>query len=70
MLPPAWTASDHPAIGPRAPDPRYRPLVVGRVERGHKFRQLALFERLSTTDAARMAFRPALKRLSVVMPDA
>ena len=50
--------------------PRHRRLVVGRVECGYSFRQLALVERLSTPDAARMAFRRALKRLSVVMPDA
>ena len=49
--------------------PRHRRLVVGRVECGYSFRQLALIERLSTPDAARMAFRRALKRLSVVMPD-
>ena len=36
----------------------------------YSFRQLALVERLPTPDAARMAFRRALKRLSVVMPDA
>ncbi len=49
--------------------PRHRRLVVGRVECGYSYRQLALLERLSTPDAARMAFRRALKRLSVVMPD-
>ena len=49
--------------------PRHRRMVVGRVECGYSFRQLALIERLSTPDAARMAFRRALKRLSVVMPD-
>jgi hypothetical protein len=32
------------------------------------YRQLALVERLSTPDAARMAFRRALRRLSAVMP--
>ena len=50
--------------------PRHRRLIVGRVECGYSFRQLALVERLSTPDAARMAFQRALKRLSVVMPDA
>lgn len=50
--------------------PRHRRLVVGRVECGYSFRQLALVERLSTPDAARMAFRRALVRLSNVMPDA
>ena len=49
--------------------PRNRRLVVGRVECGYSFRQLALIERLSTPDAARMAFRRALVRLSNVMPD-
>lgn len=48
--------------------PRHRRLVVGRVECGYSYRQLALVERLSTPDAARMAFRRALKRLSAVMP--
>ena len=50
--------------------PRHRRLVVGRVECGYSYRQLALIERLSTPDAARMAFRRALARLSNVMPDA
>ena len=50
--------------------PRHRRLVVGRVEFGYSYRQLALIERLSTPDAARMAFRRALARLSIVMPDA
>ena len=36
--------------------PRHRRLVVGRVECGYSYRQLALIERLSTPDAARMAF--------------
>ena len=50
--------------------PRHRRLVVGRFECGYSFRQLALLERLSSPDAARMAFRRALARLSKVMPDA
>ena len=50
--------------------PRHRRLVVGRVECGYSFRQLALLERLSSPDAARMAFQRALLRLSNVMPDA
>ena len=50
--------------------PRHRRLMVGRVECGYSFRQLALLERLSSQDAARMAFRRALTRLSNVMPDA
>ena len=49
--------------------PRHRRLVVGRVECGYSYRRLALIERLSTPDAARMAFRRALKRLSVVLPE-
>lgn len=49
--------------------PRQRRLVVGRIECGYSYRQLALIERLTTPDAARMVFRRALKRLSVVMPD-
>ena len=50
--------------------PRHRRLVVGRLECGYSFRQLALLERLSSPDAARMAFRRALARLSGVLPDA
>lgn len=50
--------------------PRHRRLVVGRVECGYSFRQLALLERLSSPDAARMALRRALVRLSSIMPDA
>ena len=50
--------------------PRHRRLVVGRVECGYSFRQLALIERLPSPDAARMAFGRALVRLSNVMPDA
>ena len=48
--------------------PRHRRLVVGRLEFGYSYRQLALIERLSTPDAARMAYRRALVRLSRVMP--
>ena len=50
--------------------PRHRRLVVGRVEFGYSYRQLALMERLSTPDDVRMAFRRALEELSDVMPDA
>ena len=50
--------------------PRHQRLVVGRVEFGYSYRQLALIERMATPDAARMAFRRALVRLSEVMPDA
>ena len=49
--------------------PRHRRLVVGRVESGYSYGQLALVEGLSSPDAARMAFRRALKRLSDVMPE-
>ncbi len=47
--------------------PLQRRLVVGRMELGYSYRQLALVERLSTPDAARMAFRRALVQLSRVM---
>ena len=50
--------------------PRHRRLVVGRVECGYSFRQLALLERLSSPDAARMALQRALVRLSSIMPEA
>lgn len=50
--------------------PRDRRLIVSRVELGYNYRQLALIERLPSTDAARMALRRALVRLSTVMPDA
>ena len=43
---------------------RDRRLIVGRTELGYNFRQLALVERLSSPDAARMALRRALMRLS------
>ena len=56
--------------GLRRLTPRHRRLVAGRIECGYSFRQLALLERLSSPDAARMAFRRALVRLSKVMPDA
>ncbi len=49
--------------------PRARRLVVGRAELGYNYRQLALIERLPSTDAARMALRRALIRLGEVMPD-
>ena len=49
--------------------PRERRLIVGRVELGYNYRQLALLERLPSTDAARMALRRALIRLSDVMAD-
>jgi RNA polymerase sigma factor (sigma-70 family) len=48
--------------------PRQQRLIVGRLELGYSYRQLALIERQSTPDAARMAFQRALVRLSNVMP--
>lgn len=47
---------------------RDRRLIVGRTELGYTFRQLALVERLSSPDAARMALRRALLRLSDATP--
>ena len=49
---------------------RERRLIVGRGELGYTFKQLALVEGQSSPDAARMALRRALIRLSRVMPDA
>ena len=49
--------------------PRDRRLIVGRAELGYGFNQIALVESLSSPDAARMAVRRALRRLSEVMPD-
>ena len=48
--------------------PRQQRLIVGRLELGYSYQQLALIERLSTPDAARMAYRRALVRLSNAMP--
>ena len=48
---------------------RDRRLIVGRTEPGYSFRQLALVERLSSPDAARMALPRALLRLSDVTPE-
>ena len=47
--------------------PRDRRLIVGRAELGYNYQQLALIERLPSTDAARMALRRALIRLGDVM---
>ena len=55
--------------GLRRLKPRERRLVVGRAELGYNYRQLALIERLPSTDAARMALRRALIRLGEVMPN-
>ena len=49
--------------------PRDRRLIVGRVELGYNYRQLALLERLSSPDAARMALRRAVVRLGDVIGD-
>ena len=49
--------------------PRDRRLIVGRVELGYNYRQLALLERLSSPDAARMALRRAGVRLGDVIGD-
>ena len=49
--------------------PRDRRLIVGRVELGYNYRQLALLERLPSPDAARMALRRALVRLTDVLPE-
>lgn len=49
---------------------RERRLLVGRVELGYSYRQLAFIERLPSADAARKAVRRALVRLSSVMPHA
>ena len=49
--------------------PRERRLIVGRAELGYTYRQLALVERLPSADAARMALKRALVRLSDVIPE-
>ena len=48
---------------------RDRRLIVGRTELGYSFRQLALVERLSSPDAARMALQRALQRLGDATPE-
>ena len=55
--------------GLRCLSPRDRRLIAGRVELGYNYRQLALVERMPSSDAARMALRRALIRLSDVMSD-
>ena len=55
--------------GLRRLKPRDRRLIVGRAELGYNYRQLALLERLPSTDAARMALRRALIRLADAMAD-
>ena len=50
--------------------PRDRRLIVGRVELGYNYRQLAFIERIPSADAARKAVRRALVRLSGEMPQA
>ena len=49
---------------------RDRRLIVGRVELGYNYRQLAFVERMPSADAARKAVRRALIRLSGEMPNA
>lgn len=48
--------------------PRDQRLIVGRVEFGYNYQQLALVERLPSADAARKALRRALSRLSDTIP--
>ena len=55
--------------GLRRMRPRDRRLIVGRVELGYNYRQLALLERLPSPDAARMALRRAVIRLGDVIAD-
>ena len=49
--------------------PRERRLIVGRAEMGYSYKQLALIDGRTSPDAARMALRRALVRLSDEMPD-
>ena len=49
---------------------RDRRLIVGRVELGYNYRQLAFIEHMPNADAARKAVRRALIRLSGEMPHA
>ena len=55
--------------GLRGLTPRERRLIVGRAEMGYSFKQLALIDGRGSPDAARMALRRALLRLSDEMPD-
>ena len=48
---------------------RERRLIVGRAEMGYSYKQLALIDGRGSPDAARMALRRALLRLSDEMPD-
>ena len=45
-----------------------RRLIVGRVELGYNYQQLAFVEQLPSVDAARMALRRAVLRLVKAMP--
>ena len=47
--------------------PRERRLIVGRAEMGYSYKQLALIDGRTSPDAARMALRRALLRLSEQM---
>ena len=49
--------------------PRDRRLIVGHIELGYNYQQLALLERLPSPDAARMALRRAVIRLGGVIAD-
>ena len=49
--------------------PRERRLIVGRAEMGYSYKQLALIDGRASPNAARMALRRALLRLSDEMPD-
>ena len=49
--------------------PPERRLIVGRAELGYNYQQLALIERLPSPDAARMALRRAVIRLSSAIQD-
>ncbi len=49
---------------------RDRRLIVGRVELGYNYEQLALIARLPSPDAARKALGRALVRLGQIMADA
>ena len=55
--------------GLRLLTPRERRLIVGRAEMGYSYKQLALIDGRGSPDAARMALRRALLRLSEEMPD-
>ena len=49
--------------------PRERRLIVGRAELEYSFQQLAIIEDMPSPDAARMALRRAMIRLSNIVGD-